>query len=53
MIYYIISFIAGSFVGMFVMALAAIAKDSDNKTEELMRNHFKNHNEDSKQLELF
>ena len=49
MIYYIISFIAGSFVGMFVMALASIAKQSDKKTEELM----KNYNEDSKQLELF
>ena len=49
MIGYIISFIAGSFVGMFVMALAAIAKQSDKKTEELM----KNYNEDSKQLELF
>ena len=58
MIYYIISFIIGSFVGMFVMALATIAKQSDKKTEELMRNHseqlnlFKDNN-DSKQLELF
>ena len=49
MIYYIISFIIGSFFGMFVMALAAIAKQSDKKIEELM----KNHTEDSKQLELF
>ena len=58
MIYYIISFIVGSFFGMFVMALAAIAKQADKKTEELMRNHseqlnlFKDNN-DSKQLELF
>ena len=49
MIGYIISFTAGSFFGMFIMALAAIAKQSDKKTEELM----KNYNEDSKQLELF
>ena len=49
MIGYIISFTIGSFFGMFVMALAAIAKQSDKKTEELM----KNYNEDSKQLELF
>ena len=49
MIYYIISFIIGSFFGMFVMALASIAKQSDKKIEELM----KNYNEDSKQLELF
>ena len=49
MIYYIISFIVGSFFGMFAMALATIAKQSDKKTEELM----KNYNEDSKQLELF
>ena len=49
MIYYIISFIIGSFFGMFIMALASIAKQSDKKTEELM----KNYNEDSKQLELF
>ncbi len=49
MIGYIISFTIGSFFGMFIMALAAIAKQSDKKTEELM----KNYNEDSKQLELF
>ena len=49
MIGYIISFTIGSIFGMFVMALAAIAKQSDKKTEELM----KNYNEDSKQLELF
>ena len=49
MIGYIISFTIGSFFGMFVMALASIAKQSDKKTEELM----KNYNEDSKQLELF
>ena len=49
MIGYIISFAIGSFFGMFIMALAAIAKQSDKKTEELM----KNYNEDSKQLELF
>ena len=51
MIYYIISFIAGSFVGMFVMALAAIAKQSDKKTEELMKNYSENNN--PKQMELF
>ena len=49
MIGYIISFTIGSFFGMFIMALAAIAKQSDKKIEELM----KNHTEDSKQLELF
>ncbi len=49
MIYYIISFIIGSFFGMFIMALASIAKQSDKKIEELMENH----TEDSKQLELF
>ena len=49
MIGYIISFTIGSIFGMFIMALAAIAKQSDKKTEELM----KNYNEDSKQLELF
>ena len=49
MIGYIISFTIGSFFGMFIIALAAIAKQSDKKTEELM----KNYNEDSKQLELF
>ena len=61
MIYYIISFIVGSFFGMFAMALAAIAKQSDNQTEKIMRNHFKNNkeqlnlfkNNDSEQLELF
>jgi len=58
MIYYIISFIVGSFFGMFIMALAAIAKQSDNQIEKIMRNHseqlnlFKDNN-DSKQLELF
>ena len=51
MIYYIISFIAGSFVGMFVMALATIAKQSDKKTEELMRNHLENNNPN--QMEIF
>ena len=51
MIGYIISFIAGSFVGMFVMALAAIAKQSDKKTEELMKNHTKDNNPN--QMELF
>ena len=51
MIYYIISFIAGSFVGMFVMALASIAKQSDKKTEELMKNYSENNN--PKQMELF
>ena len=51
MIYYIISFIAGSFVGMFVMALAAIAKQSDKKTEELMKNYSENNNPN--QMELF
>ena len=49
MIGYIISFTIGSFFGMFIMALAAIAKQSDKKIEELK----KNHTEDSKQLELF
>ena len=49
MIGYIISFTVGSFFGMFIMALAAIAKQSDKKIEELM----KTHKEDSKQLELF
>ena len=55
MIYYIISFIVGSFFGMFIMALAAIAKQSDNQTEKIMRNHFKNENKNNnvKQLELF
>ena len=61
MIGYIISFTIGSFFGMFIMALAAIAKQSDKKTEELMRNHFDTNNKeqlnlfknDSKQLELF
>jgi len=58
MIYYIISFIVGSIFGMFIMALAAIAKQSDNQIEKIMRNHseqlnlFKDNN-DSKQLELF
>ena len=51
MIYYIISFIAGSFFGMFIMALAAIAKQSDKKTEELMKNYSENNN--PKQMELF
>ena len=51
MIYYIISFIAGSFVGMFGMALAAIAKQSDKKIEELMKNHTENNNPN--QMELF
>ena len=37
MIGYIISFTIGSFFGMFIMALASIAKQSDKKTEELMR----------------
>ena len=46
MIYYIISFIVGSFFGMFIMALAAIAKQSDNQIEKIMRNH-------SEQLNLF
>ena len=55
MIYYIISFIVGSFFGMFIMALAAIAKQSDKKTKELMDNHFKNDNTNNnvEQLELF
>ena len=58
MIGIIISFIVGSFFGMFAMALAAIAKQSDNQIEKIMRNHseqlnlFKDNN-DSKQLELF
>ena len=51
MIYYIISFIVGSFFGMFAMALATIAKQSDKKTEELMKNYSENNN--PKQMELF
>ena len=51
MIGYIISFTIGSFFGMFIMALAAIAKQSDKKIEELMLNHTKNNNPD--QMELF
>ena len=50
MIYYIISFIIGSFFGMFVMALASIAKQSDKKTKELMKNYSDNN---PKQMELF
>ena len=41
MIYYIISFIVGSFFGMFIMALAQIAKQSDQQIEKLMKE--KNH----------
>ena len=51
MIGYIISFTIGSIFGMFIMALAAIAKQSDKKIEELMENHTKDNN--PKQMELF
>ena len=51
MIGYIISFTVGSFFGMFIMALVAIAKQSDKKIEELMENHTKDNN--PKQMELF
>ena len=49
MIGYIISFTIGSIFGMFVMALAAIAKQSDKKTKELM----KDFNSNPDQMELF
>ncbi len=51
MIGYIISFTIGSFFGMFVMALASIAKQSDKKTAELMKNYSENNNPN--QMELF
>ena len=51
MIGYIISFTIGSIFGMFIMALAAIAKQSDKKIEELMKNHTENNNPN--QMELF
>ena len=40
---------------MFAMALCAIAKQSDNQTKKIMRNHFKNENKNNnvEQLELF
>ena len=51
MIYYIISFTIGSIFGMFIMALCAIAKQSDKKIEEIMRNHTKDNNPN--QMEIF
>ena len=51
MIGYIISFTIGSIFGMFIMALAPIANQSDKKIEELMENHTKDNN--PKQMELF
>ena len=51
MIGYIISFTIGSIFGMFKIALAALAKHSDKKTEELMKNYAENNN--PKQMELF